>query len=267
MTYRRKHIKPKIKTLRAKKNIWKRFLFFSLLALEGLAILGTLYAMFFSSYFKITTISVSGNEKTKTEDIQNIATETIHRRFLGLVYTDSMILVDTNAISKNILHDFPAIENVSIHKAWPHEITISVQERKSVAVFCQEEQCFAIDAKGIIFQTTETPIQETLTIRQSEINSQLSTGEDVVNENIMKAILQIQNTLKNNFHIDIKEALIAHYLVITTAENWQVYFDQNANINLQIARLNALLQSEINETTRKTLQYIYLQYGDRAYYK
>jgi hypothetical protein len=36
---------------------------------------------------------------------------------------------------------------------------------------------------------------------------------------------------------------------------------------LQIKKMDALLQTEIPPDARKKLQYIYLQYKDRAYYK
>jgi hypothetical protein len=94
------------------------------------------------------------------------------------------------------------------------------------------------------------------------------TGEDVVAQNIINAISKIQKSLKDNFQIDLKEALVASSvrLNVTTSENWQIYFDLSpeSDINLQLTKLNLLLNGGMSADSRKNLRYIDLRPQDRA---
>ena len=87
----------------------------------------------------------------------------------------------------------------------------------------------------------------------------------------MNDIYKIQKDLKDNFQINLTEALITSpiRLNVTTGEGWQIYFNLQGNpdINSQITKLNLLLNGDITPTIRKTLQYIDLRFQDRAFYK
>jgi len=106
-------------------------------------------------------------------------------------------------------------------------------------------------------------------ITQTLNSNDIFTGESVVDRNVISAISKIEKNLKDNFQIDIKEALVSNplRLDIKTNENWQIYFDLNSDTNLQIIKLNSLLKNEISQTSRASLQYIDLRFKDRAYYK
>jgi len=81
-------------------------------------------------------------------------------------------------------------------------------------------------------------------------------------------ILQIQGNLKDNFQINVKEAAISlpERLNIKTSENWQIYFNLESDINLQITKLNLPLKEEISPEKRENLEYIDVRFS-RAYYK
>ena len=105
-------------------------------------------------------------------------------------------------------------------------------------------------------------------MRQAINDKQVFTGENVVAQNMMDAIYKIQKSLKDNFQINLLEALISTpvRLDIKTGENWQIYFDLDAraNIDSQIEKLNLLLNSDHLATSRKNLKYIDLRPKDRA---
>ena len=94
-------------------------------------------------------------------------------------------------------------------------------------------------------------------------------GEKVVEKNIMDIINNVKRSLKDNFQIDVKEAIISNpsRLNIETSENWQIYLNTDLESDLQIVKMNLLLRDEIPASGRKGLQYIDLRFKDRAYYK
>lgn len=270
MSYRRKHIHPKIKSLGPKKKFWNRPLFWIILGL--LAIIVILYFILFYSKFQVKNIEISGNEKIKIEDIKNIVLNNLDKKIIttGIfnISSKSAFIVDTNTISKNILNTFPKIETIKVQKKLPNSITLKVKERQPFAIFCQNaEKCFSIDQNGIIFEQLKDIPQNMIIISKEQTDKDVFTGENVVDKNIIDGISKVENNLKNNFQVDIKEVFVSNPLIFTTSETWQIYFDPNENMDLQIIKMNALLKDEITQETRKKLQYIYLQYQDRAYYK
>ena len=118
----------------------------------------------------------------------------------------------------------------------------------------------------MVFEETNTDT-DMMTITKEQTNDAISTGENAIEKNIMDGIYKVQKNLKNNFQVDVKEAFVSNPLVFTTAENWKIYFDPKFDIDSQIIKMNALLKDQITPEARKKLQYIYLQYKDRAYYK
>ena len=87
----------------------------------------------------------------------------------------------------------------------------------------------------------------------------------------MLAIYEIEKNLKDNFQINLSDALISTpiRLDIKTGEGWQIYFntDTDSDITSQLTKLDLLLQKEISAESRQSLQYIDLRFKDRAYYK
>ncbi len=264
MSYRRKHINPKIRSLRPRKRFWKRPLFWIVL---GIFLIATLaYFVLFYKTFQVKNIEISGNEKIKSEEIQNIVSTKLGRKIL-FTSSKSIFIVDTNNAVKSLLRDFPEIETVDIQKKFPDSMTVTVKERQPIAVFCQTaDNCFFIDRNGVVFEKTNTGANMMI-ITEEQTDGNVFAGENIVDKNIMDGIAKIQKNLKNNFQIDIQKTLVSNLLIFTTSENWKIYFDPTIDIDPQIIKMNALLKDQITPEVRKNLQYIYLQYKDRAYYK
>ena len=105
-------------------------------------------------------------------------------------------------------------------------------------------------------------------VRQALDDSRVYTGEDVISQNIISAISKIQETLENNFQINLTQALVTSpvRLNVQTNENWQIYFslDAGSDIGSQITKLDLLLKSEISSGDIKNLRYIDLRPKNRA---
>ncbi len=243
-----------------------------------------LYFFVFYPDIQVADIIISGNKKTQSGLIKNAVLENINKEFLSVggwtLKSESIFLVDADALNKEILSKFPLIENLKIDKSLPHTLILGITERKPVAVFCpfmdaltneNQGRCFLIDQNGIIFESISAPVQDMAIVRQLIEKGSVFSGEKAVDENIMAAISKINKSLKDNFKINVKDALITSpvRLDIITSENWQIYFnlDKGFNIDLQVAKLNLLLKDEILPEIRQNLQYIDLRFKDRAYYK
>ncbi len=284
MSYRRKHIKPKIKRLKRRKKLIKRPWFWIVLAV--LVISGILfYFMLFFSKFQVKNIEISGNEKINKGDIEDLTWLNINKKLLnnGLINisTKSIFIVNSKKVIKGILAEFPAIEEVKLQKKLPRNIVLKIRERQPFSAFCSDyvgnarssinqdqitEECFVLDINGVIFDELQS-IPQNMTVIKEKLNGKAFLGQNIIEKNIIGIIYNVEKNLKDNFQIGVKEVLISDPLIFKTSENWEIYFDPKSDINLQITKMNILLKDEIPESVRKNMQYIYLQYKDRAYYK
>ena len=105
-------------------------------------------------------------------------------------------------------------------------------------------------------------------MRQEE-PKEIILGEQALEVDIINHILKITKDLKEKFQIIVKSAdiLSGSRLNINTNEEWKIYFNLSGDMNLQITKLNLLLEKEITQESREGLEYIDLRFAERVYYK
>lgn len=267
MNYRKKHIGPKIKGLRKKRRFFQRplfwiFLFFIIL------IGGVLYVVLFLPQIQIAAVKISGNKKIPTGAIESLAWDAINKKTFGISYK-SMLMEDGKNIENVALQKFHLIESIEVQKEFPNTILMTVKEREPFAVFCQEGDydCFLMDKHGIIFEPQAGPMEPFFIIEKTQDTQKAVLGQQAIETELIGGITKIQKDLQDNFGVQTLRIQVGDTLVFDTNEHWKIYFDPKENMDLQMAKLNILLKDRIPEDARKSLQYIYLQYKDRAYYK
>jgi cell division septal protein FtsQ len=277
-SYRKKHIKNKLQKIRPKKSVFRKPWFWIIILCFAVVILGFYFLLFYSG-LQVKNIIVYGNDKVATHDLQQAVLNNNGFEIVNLlnirVLSRSIFLTNTSQLGKQILKTFPLIGSVTISKNFPQTLSLSVQERKPLGAYCNNDKdaskrCFLIDESGVIFKeinAADSNASYTI-VRQELENSQIFVGEEVVAQTITNAIAKIQKDLKDNFQISLEEALITSPIRLNakTKENWLIYFDisSNADIDSQLTRFNLLLNSGISQSDRKNLQYIDLRSKDRA---
>lgn len=240
-----------------------------------IVIIAGIYFFLFFPNFQVKNIVISGNQKINSQDLQNIIEKDVNKKLIGFgnwnISTKSIFLANAQDIQNQIVGLYPNIKTITIAKKFPQDLDVNIQERQQFATFSQNNKYFYIDDTGIIFEELPNVAENTFIVRQDLNTNDVWLGESVVQENIMKIISEIEKNLKDNFQINLTEALISTpiRLNIKTGENWQIYFDitENSDISLQLTKLNLLLKDEITPETRQKLEYIDLRFKDRAYYK
>jgi len=273
MSYRRGHIKNKIYKIRSKKPLFLRrwFLFLTLFLVLSLT---AIYFILFSQKFQVKDIIISGNSKIVSEEIKNVVSNYANTGlvdFAGIKITSrSIFLVNEEKINNDILEKFPIIEKLAINKNFPQTLILGITERQPLGVYCDKSnRCFLIDHNGVVFeQLTQNLPADTTIVRQMTESGQIFTGEQAIEQNIINIIYKIQNNLQDNFEINLKEALITSPLRINVETNgkWKIYFDigPEADINLQLTKLDLLLGGGMSAKEMENLRYIDLRPKDRA---
>lgn len=266
MNMRKSYGRRKPYKIRRKKSLLKnRFLRPAVLML--IIFFGIFYLICFYPIFQIKKIIITGEEKVLTRDIENIVEREIEKKIL-FFSSKSVFLLKPSKIEKAILNNFPEISGVKI-KRGVSVLDIIVIERVGVASWCQEQECFLIDEKGIAFKKKDGDgPQPFLKIRVSNQTNDEKLGKKVIEKEKLSQILEIETKLKENSKIPLEEILIISNtrLDAKTREGWQVFFNPEEDIDWQLTKLDLVLKQEIPLEQRKNLEYIDLRFS-RVYYR
>ncbi len=265
--------------IKKKKLIFKSFYFWlSIFLFILIAII--FFLCFFWEKTQLKEIKIWGselNETEKVDEIEEIVFNNVEKKIL-FKKSRSIIFIRKNEIKKDILKAIPEFKNIEIKMEIDFSLSIRVETREPVAIFCNYEQCFNVDKEGIIFEKKEESnnndfgiqtIEKNLTIKVIDEDN-FSLGDQIIEETVFDIIEKTEKQLfENNFFIKIEEATIKDkdWLSIRTNENWNIYFNLQKNIDLQILKLCLLLKEKIPSTERMRLEYIDLRFTNRAYYK
>jgi cell division protein FtsQ len=102
------------------------------------------YAFYFSSWLAARSVSVSGETSLTARQVVDAA-----HVDLGT----PLARVDLSAIEANV-RALPAVASVSVHRSWPHAVTIEVTERTPIAAVMRDGAWWVMDASGVVFRRT-----------------------------------------------------------------------------------------------------------------
>lgn len=258
-----------------RKNGWRnRLIIFLILVL--LSALG--YFIFFSPYFNIKKVEISGLEKINYDQMRaTVDNQIAGRRFF--IFSQNNIFIFNEEVLKDNLNNKYSLEFLKIEKSLPGIIKISLEEKKPALVWKTAEHFYLVDWDGaIIREITETEVSEYLgnqgEAKMAQIfddsNTSVVIKDEILAPGAIRAVNDLQNNLSRATDLNILNlAMINHSdsaIRVITSEGWTAYFSLINDLNAQIAKLNAFMKEKSIEE-RKILEYIDLRFEDRVYYK
>jgi len=258
-SYRKPH------RVKRKKSILKsRFFWLTILILVFLGLF--FYFLFFSPFFQVKNIFISGAEKISSGEIKNFVQNKLEKKILFL-RTKSIFLININEIEKEVFNNFPPAAEIKIERKFPNTLNIILREKAPLANFCQQERCFLLDKEGIIFEESEAE-ENLIKIFDGQKEKMPKLGEQMIGRDYLEKIFKIQKFFQEELKIEIEEfVFFEQRLNLKTKEGWEIYFDPREDINWQLTKLNLVLKEKIPPEKRKDLEYIELRFGDLATFK
>ncbi len=110
-------------------------------ALFILAALG-LYAIWYTPFFRVTTVTVKGGDRVTPEQVMNIAPLKGQR----------MLTIIPAQIASVVRNSFPVLVDVKVTTGIPASITIHLKEREPVMIWEQDGMTQWISADGVAFE-------------------------------------------------------------------------------------------------------------------
>jgi cell division protein FtsQ len=135
-------------TARFARRQWRR----RLVALRPVAIGGgvlamvvlVVYAFYFSSWLAASGVSVTGESSLTAKEVVAAAHVDLGTPLARL---------DLGAIETRVAA-LPAVADVSVHRSWPHTVSIEVTEREPLAAVMRDGAWWVMDDEGVVFRRT-----------------------------------------------------------------------------------------------------------------
>jgi len=240
--------------IKKKKPFFKKLIFWISIFLI-LILAGIYYAIFFSNIFEIKKIEISGEERIQKEDFKKFLEDKIDAK--------NILLIKLNPIKNEILKNFPQISFVEIKRKFPSTLLFKITERKEVAAFCQEEDCYLIDKEGIVFERRGG--EGILKIERENFGGEIKPGDRVIEKEILEKILEISKKIE--FGIEKVSILSEDNLHFKTSQGFEIFIDPQKDIDWQLTKLKVALENAIPKEKIGDLEYIDLRFGNFAYPK
>ena len=236
------------------------------------------YMFFFSNCLQISEINISGNDELSDSDIQKSFDNYLQGKFLGVIPKNNFLFISQKRIADFLGNDFRKIRSVTVSKKFPNSVSINIEERKAVLVWCSGENCFLIDEKGIAYNNADFNSPEIVQNHLIRINDS-SPRDTSIGEKITEPVFE-------NYAINMRDALegvglkisgdsdayltpsnVANEINVKTDKNVWIYFSTQFPLNSATDTLNIILKKEITEDKLEDIEYIDLRSEGKVFYK
>jgi len=288
-----RRLKPK--KSRLKKTLHSRVFWLGLACVCLIA--GAAYGILFAPFLQLQHIEVEGAQKVPVERIEEIIATHADKNIF-FVKTNSMFLINTNKIAEEVQASFINAESVAVSKKFPNTLKVIIKERNKVAAWCQNKeyaversdmpadrldeqengeqitrlfrQCFALDAKGVIFEEIES--QDELVVESDSARAVL--GQQAVDPELLARLFEFKTAAdawevfrEVGLRISGFSVIVPERVHARVSEGWDIYINPTENIAWQITKAQLVIKEEIPFERRPLLEYIDLRFGDQAYIK
>jgi cell division protein FtsQ len=114
----------------------------------GLLVVGlvgfAVWAVFFSTWLAVDDVEVDGAELLTADEVVSTA---------DIQLGTPLARVDLDDVTERI-EDIPEVAEASVHRSWPHTVTITVTERTPLAAVRQRGEWWVMDREGVVFRKT-----------------------------------------------------------------------------------------------------------------
>jgi len=236
----------------------------------------SIYILFFSEYLKVNNISITGTQELSSSDIQKSLEEHFQGKFFNVIPKNNFLFVYQKRTADFLEGNFKKIRAVTVSKKFPDAVSINIDERKAVLVWCSGENCFLIDENGIAYNIADFESPEIVQNHLLRINDasarDVAIGEKITSSSYEQYVVGIKDALKGIDQETSDEAYsspsnMADEIDVKITTGAQVYFSTQFPLDSAIYSLNIVLKKEIPQEKIGDIDYIDLRSEGRVFYK
>lgn len=191
-----------------------------------------------------------------------------------LVPSNHILILTKSKLLSALQAELPEIRQItSFQRIFPDKVKIALERREPLYVWGSSANYYLLDQDGVVFQkiSNYSPTAYPETLIRDRTSQTVRVGEELP---INKLLQFIRETLEQWPKI-IRETEIASFstpgtrsfdVFAKTAIGFEVYFDLERSVKVQLENLELVLHQEIKPETYNGLSYIDLRLPTTAYY-
>lgn len=253
-----------------------RFIYYFLLA----SFVATLvYVFIFSPFLKVELVIVSGTESISRSEIEKEAVSFMEGKYWNFVPKNNLLFISANKLEDILKKRFVKINSIAIKKSFPNSLSINIEERKSLIVWCKGEaasgKCFVVDDNGYAYAQAdlESPeVKENNLIEMVDSSArEINNGEKILSDDYIAFISNIKDEVYKITGINI----VPHYvtpsrlseeLTAQTDAGWGIRFSNEITLDKSVRTLKTFLEKKVISDYSQ-LEYVDLRAENKVFYK
>lgn len=239
-----------------KKGSWRLWV---LVGIFLLLLCGSVYALFFSDYFRIRQVEVVGSTDEIQTDVKNMLDWE----------TDYMVLFNERVFAQSVVKKWNDLAAVDVEKTWPDKITINLIPEVAAFIWKSEGKLYLVNGSGLVLGLIEEPERlakyNDLPVVTDASNIPVEEGNKVVSRDFVWFVSQIRDGINMSIKKDIESYEVGETtfnLKVKFRDGFWVYFDTLRNADLQVEKLAIFLKQG-----KLVDQYIDLRIPGRVFYQ
>ena len=238
----------------------------------------SVYMLFFSPYLQVINVTVSGTQELKSQDIRELIELSVQGNFLKFIPKNNFLFFSQKRIENLLENNFKKIRSVTVTKKFPDSVSINIDERKAVMVWCSGENCLLIDENGAAYSNADFDSPEIVQNNLIRINDSsgrvFGVGEEITDPAYEQYALGIKEALENiGFEIsdDASNAYgtpssVADEIDVKTQQGTDFLFSTQFPLENAIRTLEITLKKGVDDE-QKGFEYIDLRSENKVFYK
>jgi len=261
------------KDVSKKGGLFSRFLFWALLIVFSA---NCVYLLFFSTFLDVGKIDIRGNQDISSEEISQVVEKSLEGKYFKYFPRNNYFLVSKAAIGGAVKNNFNRLEVASIEKKFPDTAVVQVIERKAELVWCSGGVCYFVDKSGLVYGGA-TGAEDDLragnflvVVDDSAIP--VDIGKTKINPDYIGYIESANAMIRGDLGLEPVASyhtpgIASQEISVMTGEGWILKTSSEYSVDEAKKIIQTLFEKDLNEETRKNLEYLDLRVKGKIYYK
>jgi hypothetical protein len=256
-----------------KGGVFSRFLFWLLLAgFLGICV----YLLFFSTFLDISKMVIEGNQEISNAQISKVVEKSLEGNYLKYLPKNNFFLVSEKNIGSAVKSNFNHLEVSTIEKKFPDTIFVKVVERKAELVWCSSGVCYFADRSGLAYGGANGTEEDLRAGNFLVVVDDSAIPVDIGKTRISPDFIGYIEAVNAMMRDDLKVEPVASYhtpgiasqeVNVMTSEGWILKISSEYSIEEAKKIIQTLFEKDLDEETRKNLDYLDLRVKGKVYYK
>lgn len=234
------------------------FLFFLIIIVAGII------AGLRANYLRIQNVDLQGLSEDKKPEVSEFIQSTLKGNKYLILPNNEIIFYSTEKLMNDLMTKYSFIQEATIEKKYPQELSVTIKERTPDAIYCTSE-CYFMDSTGLIY-TQASSFSSGVYMRYEDITRDQSNNPvqtNLIDTTTYNEIKSLARELQLLGLTPIKITIIASKEIkIENENNGYILLNLDSPRDETVQNIKTVFIEGV-----QTFEYIDVRYGNKIFYK